>query len=284
MMTEVQLQPSSWQSRWLLLVPLVVGILLAALIPQPVIGLIYLQDAIHALSSQDMIAQIEYARENAQVRAVVLVLDSPGGTVVDTEAVYLELARLRARKPIVTMVQGVAASGAYYLSVGTDHIVAGPSALVGNVGVISQLPPAPTVFEDLTSTGPYKLFGSPRDTQLRRMEAIKLAFYEAVRLGRGDRLRIGPQTVLRGEIWMGSEARRLGLVDDLGSVSDAIELAADLAKVSNYAVSDLRGLAGIPAPSPFFFFYETEQGMLTPYPRRPGIYLLYVPPAEGAIP
>jgi protease-4 len=283
MTSEVQLQPSRWQSLWLLF-PLLIGILLAALVPQPVIGLIYLQDAIHAFSSQEMISQIEYARDHAEVRAVVLVLDSPGGTVVDTEAVYLELARLRARKPIVTMVQGMAASGAYYLSVGTDQIIAGPSALVGNVGVISQLPVAPTVFEDLASTGPYKLFGSPRDTQLRSMEAIKLAFYEAVQLGRGEKLQIGPETVLRGEIWLGSEARRLGLIDELGSVSDAIERAASMARIANYEVADLRELAEVASQPQFFFFYETAEGMLTPYPRRPGTFLLYVPPSEGVTP
>lgn len=283
MTDEVQLQSPRWQSAWLL-VPLLVGILLAALIPQPVIGLIYLQDAIHAFSSQQLIAQIEYAREQADVRAVVLVLDSPGGTVVDTEAVYLELARLRAEKPVVTMVQGLAASGAYYLSVGTDFIVAGPSSPVGNVGVISDLPPAPTVFEDLATTGPYKLFGSPRDTQLREMEAIKQAFFEAVQLGRGERLEVGPEIVLRGELWMGSEALRLGLVDELGSISDAIERAAEMAHVANYAVTDLWDLAEVPTQSQFFFFYETPEGMLTPYPRRSGIYLLYVPPVQAVAP
>jgi len=132
--------------RWLawIFLPLLVGLGLAALVPRPIVGLIYLQEAIHAFSSRDMIAQIHFARDHPEVRAVVLVLDSPGGTVVDTEAVYLELAGLRERKPVVTMAQGLAASGAYYLSVGTDYIFAGPSSLVGNVGVISQLPTAPS--------------------------------------------------------------------------------------------------------------------------------------------
>jgi protease-4 len=254
------------------------------MIPRPAVGLIYLRDAIHAFSSAEMIAQIEYAREQPEIRAVVLVIDSPGGTVIDTEAVYLELAKLREQKPVVTMAQGVAASGAYYLSVGTDYIFSGPSSPVGNVGVVSQLPPAPGVFEDVVSTGPYKLFGSARDAQLRRMEAIKQAFYSAVSLGRGDSLQIGPETLLRGEIWLGAEAQRLGLVDELGSVSQAIEHAAEMAKIANYRAINLREPAGL-TPELFFpFFMETAEGAQTPYPRQPGLYLLWVPPSEGASP
>ncbi len=272
--------------HWLawILVPLLVGLGLAALLPRPIVGLIYLQDAIFSFTGRDLIAQIHYARDHPEVRAVVLVLDSPGGTVVDTEAVYLELARLRERKPVVTMAQGVAASGAYYLSVGTDYIFAGPSSLVGNVGVISQLPIAPIVFEDLASTGPYKLFGSPRDTRFREMETIKQSFYSAVQLGRGDALAIGPERILRGEIWLGNEAVRFGLVDELGSISAAIEKAADLSLIANYRVADLRELAGLPAVVSFPFFFETPEGALTPYPRAPGFYLLYVPPGERSLP
>jgi protease-4 len=266
------------------LLPLFVGLGLAALVPRPIVGLIYLQDAIYGFTARELIAQIHYARDDSVVRAVVLVLDSPGGTVVDTEAVYLELAELRERKPVVTMAQGLAASGAYYLSAGTDYIFAGPSSLVGNVGVISQLPAAPMVFEDLASTGPYKLFGSARDTRLREMEAIKQAFYSAVVLGRGEALAIGPERILRGEIWLGNEAERLGLVDELGSISAAIEKAADLSHVANYRVADLRELAGLPSSFAVPFFFMTPEGVLTPYPNAPGFYLLYVPPGERSLP
>jgi len=254
------------------------------MIPRPAVGLIYLRDALHAFSSADMIAQIQYAREQPEVRAVVLVIDSPGGTVIDTEAVYLELAKLREQKPVVTMAQGMATSGAYYLSVGTDYIFAGPSSPVGNVGVLSQLPPAPSVFEDIVSTGPYKLFGSARDTDLRRLEAIKQAFYQAVSLGRGDALQIGPETLLRGEVWLGGEAQQLGLVDELGSVSQAIEHAAERAKIANYRTVNLREPAGLSPEILFPFFMETTEGGLTPYPRQPGMYLLWIPPTNGAQP
>ena len=278
-----QAQPASGVKSVLLwvLLPLLAGLALATRVPRPVIGLIYLNDSIYAYTARDMIAQLDYARQHPEVRGVVLVMDSPGGTVVDTEAVYLELARLRQSKPVVTMAQGMIASGAFYLSVGTDYVVAGPSAIIGNIGVISQLPPPPEVYEDLASTGPYKLFGSSRDAQLRSMEAIKQAFLQAVQLGRGERLQIGPQRLLTGEIWLGTEALRMGLVDEVGSVSQSVERAADLARVAHYRVVDLRQLAELPSAVTYFFFYETTEGVLTPYPRHPGLYLLYVPPWNG---
>ena len=278
-----QAQPASGVKSVLLwvLLPLLAGLALATRVPRPVIGLIYLNDSIYAYTARDMISQLDYARQHPEVRGVVLVMDSPGGTVVDTEAIYLELARLRQSKPVVTMAQGMIASGAFYLSVGTDYVVAGPSAIIGNIGVISQLPPPPEVYEDLACTGPYKLFGSSRHAQLRSMEAIKQAFLQAVQLGRGERLQIGPQRLLTGEIWLGTEALRMGLVDEVGSVSQSVERAAALARVAHYQVVDLRQLAELPPSGTYFFFYETPEGVLTPYPRQPGLYLLYVPPWEG---
>lgn len=265
--------------------PLVLGILLAFLVlPRPVIGTIYLSDAIYAYTSQGLIDQITYARQAPEIRAVVLVLDSPGGTVSDTEAVYLELARLRSTKPVVTYVKGMAASGAYYLSVGTDGIYANPSSLVGNVGVIAQLPPPPAISEDIATTGPYKMYGTTRDQLLREIEMIKEGFYEAVALGRGEALAVGPEVILRGQIWPGSEALRLGLIDGLRSQSEVVEEAAQLAKVRRYQVVNIRELAGIGDIYAYPFFLETESGLITPYPREPGMYLLYVPPADRRLP
>jgi protease-4 len=267
------------------LVPLVLGILVAFLwIPRPVIGLIYLNDAIYPYTSQALVDQITYARQTPKIRGVLLVLDSPGGTVSDTEAVYLELARLRAVKPVVTYVKGMAASGAYYLSVGTDGIYANPSSQVGNVGVIAQLPPPPYLSEDIATTGPYKMTGTTRDQLLREMEMIKDGFYQAVTLGRGDALKIGPEVLLRGQIWPGSEALRLGLIDGLRSQSEAVEEVARRAKVRNYQVADLRALSGYVDVYEYPFFLETEAGLIMPYPKEPGVFLLYIPPTDRRLP
>jgi protease-4 len=270
--------PSNSRKVWgwllVILVPLVLGILTSLLVRQPVVGIIQVKDAIYSNTAQDMITQIRYARENPQVRAVVLVINSPGGTVSDTESVYLELAALRE-------VEGMAASGAYYLSVGSDYVMAKSSSEVGNIGIIGYTPSTPQVYDSVYSTGPYKLWGYPKDKFIRELEALKLGFYQAVKAGRGDKLKASPEVVLSGQIWLGSEALQLGLIDELGTQSQAFDKAASMAQISNYAVKDLRELAGIPEPQVSSFYGMTESGAPTHLPLEAGIYLLYIPELEG---
>ncbi len=263
--------------------PLLLGILVAvSFIPKPVVGIIRLDDAIYSSTASDLLAQIEYAREHAEVKAVVLVLNSPGGTVVDTEAVYMELERLRAEKPVVASVNGMAASGAYYLAVGTDYIYAKPTSEVGNVGVIGYLPPSPFLYEDVISTGPYKLWGSPRDAYLREIDMIKGVFFDAVQKGRGDALKVGPETVLRGQLWTGVEATQLGIIDEIGTDSDAIQKAADMAHLWNFDSASLYDLAGLQTAYSNLFFQTNSDGVSLPYPAEPGLYLLFIPSLPAA--
>lgn len=266
---------------WLAL-PLLVGLLIAALVPQPVVGVIYLSDAIAADTARSLVTQIDYARAHPEVRAVVLVLDSPGGTVADTESVYLELLKLRQTKPVVASINSMAASGAYYLTVGTDYAFAKPTSDVGNIGVIGYMPSAPAVFEDIVSTGPYKLWGSPRDVSMRQIEMVKQGFLDAVLTGRGKQLELAKtptDLVLSGQIWPGSEALSLGLVDALGAQSDAIEKAAAMAHIWNYQIVDLSLPANVEPPvQAYGFFAQTADGVILPYPKQPGIYMLYIPP------
>ncbi len=265
----------------ILYVALFFGIGFSFLIPQPVVGVITLNDAIYDYSAEYIINQIVYAEQSSRIMAVVLVINSPGGTVVDTESVYLELARLRSSKPVVTVISGMAASGGYYLASGTDYIIASPSSQVGNIGVIGYLPSSPQVFEEIYSTGPYKLWGSPQDSVVREIEMLKQGFFEAVKLGRSDALKMTDAEVLRGQIYMGSEALQKGLVDELGGKSRAYEAAGNLARISNFAIEDVSELAGLPAYDPYsYFFSQSAEGHTSAYPKDAGIYLLYIPPSE----
>jgi protease-4 len=232
---------------WIVL-PLLLGVFAASNIPQPVVGIIHLDDAIYSY----------------------------------TEAVYLELERLRAVKPVVTSVNGMAASGAYYLAVGTDYIYAKPTSEVGNVGVIGYLPPVPFIYEDIISTGPYKLWGSPRDAYLREIEMIKQVFYEAVSLGRGDALKVGPEIVLRGQLWTGAEAVEMGIIDAIGTENDAVAKAVELAHLRNYGTADLYDLSGLQTAYAGLFFQANSAGVSLPYPNKPGLYLLFIPPLPSA--
>ncbi len=273
----------SWDIKSILLwgaLPLITGILLSFFIKQPLIGVIRLTDAIYNLSARDMITQIHYASQHPEIKAIVLVMDSPGGTVADTEAVYMELARLRQSKPVITVIEGMAASGAYYLAAGTDYIFAKPNSTVGSIGVYSSLPKYPLVVDDVYSTGPYKLWGSSRDATMREIEIAKQGFLQAVKLGRAKALKTSDEIILSGQVWNGSESLKLGLVDEIGSLSQAYEKAAKMAHIAHYRVEDLRVLAGLPEYTPDQFFLTSSEGILTPYPAKAGIYYLYVPPAE----
>jgi protease-4 len=267
-----------------LILPLLVGSTFAFIIPRPQIGIIRLNDAIYFESADALIQQIEHAREDAQIRAVLLVLNTPGGTVVDTEAVYLELIRLKARKPVVVYVQGMAASGGYYLSAAANEICSGPSSVIGNVGVIVTLPEDPFIVEDIVTTGPYKMTGTGRDTTLREIDVIKQGFYQAVVLGRGERLKLDIEGLLSGRTWMASEALQYGLIDGLSSFSEALDNTARLAKIRHYETVELRDRIDYLGSYEADFFSETEEGTTTPLPSKAGIYLLYVPPSARRLP
>jgi protease-4 len=86
--------------------------------------------------------------------------------------------------------------------------------------------------------------------------------------------------LLRGEVWLGTDALRMGLVDELGSQSRAVEKAAQLGRVPRYRVADVRELAGLPLVAEDLFFIQSPEGKTTSYPREAGLYLLYISPAE----
>jgi ClpP class serine protease len=98
-------------------------------------------------------------------------------------------------------------------------------------------------------------------------------------LGRGDRLQIGPETLLRGQIWPASEALHLGLIDQLGSDTDALNQTAHMAHLWHYQVSDLYVRAGLAqSTGAYGFFLQNKDGVRLPYPSVPGLYMLYIPP------
>lgn len=228
--------------------PLIIGLLLGGfLIPQPAVGLIHLEMDIFSagidLDSVDLVMdQIEIARQDPSIKAVVFVLDSPGGEVVATQTLYLELQDLRREMPVVGLINGIAASGGYYIAMATDPIYAKPSSTIGNVGVWGFVPSEIGVNEVILASGPFKLTASNRDEFLREIEGIKQEFIGTVTSQRGDRLTISDSDLSQGLAYSGRIAKELGLVDELGSQSDAISKAAELAGIVNYTVLDLQDI------------------------------------------
>lgn len=223
---------------------LIVGILAAPrMVPKPQIGIIRLYYDINSQTAFEVSEQLTYARNDPAVKAVVFVINSPGGTASDSENLYMEVLNAREDMPVIASVDFLAASGAYYLASATDAIYAKPGSAIGSIGVISSLPDTAFIEEDVLTTGPYKSFGGTRDSVVRRAETLKFAFLQAVAAGREGRLNADLDYLSRAEIYDGVRAQELGLIDGLMSTSEAIDKAAELAGLRDYETVELYSLA-----------------------------------------
>jgi protease IV len=272
-----QLKSLTTKALWIV-IPLLVGLLVAWQIPRPVVGVLTIDMPILPFTTTMYLKQLEYIREHPEIRAVVIAINCPGGTVVGTEAIYQEIMHVRETKPVIVTIEDMAASGGYYIAMAGDYVYANPTSDVGNIGVISVLPPNPLVVEDTIWTGPYKAFGSSPDTSMRQAEMIKNQFYAVVERGRGDALKAKPESVKSGALWSGTTALQLGLIDSFGVRSDALQHAAREAKISHYETLDLSQVVTMPEFS--FFFGQLWQGQHAYHPTKPGVYLWYLPQEE----
>jgi protease IV len=221
-------------------------------------------------SSNDLVDLIDQAAADSDIKAVVLTVNSPGGSVVASDEIHHALEELG--KPVVVVMGEVAASGGYYISAGADWIIANPNTLTGSIGVISQFPNAEGLMEKVgvefvvITSGPRKDFGSPyremtdqeRQYWQSMVDEIYDGFVRVVAQGRGlteEQVR----ELADGSVYTGTRALDLGLIDALGHEDDAIAKAADLG-----------GIDGEPrvveyAPSTGFFDlfrYALRRGML----------------------
>lgn len=223
--------------------PLLVGVVLAAvLVPVPQVGIIRFEDVIWSGNAADLRVLLDYAQDAPDIRAVVLEINSPGGEVTATEEIYYRLLQLRQTTPLVVTIDSMAASGGYYMAAAGDYIFAKPASTVGNIGVISFLPSTDQqrfADEDYVSTGPFKFSGGSRGDYIRQIELAKLGFLEAVFAQRRSKLQISRQALSNGEVFLGLQALRLGLVDELGANSEAVKKAAKLAHLGHYGVVDV---------------------------------------------
>jgi protease-4 len=199
----------------------------------------------------DTIARlIRQARTDKDIKALVLRVDSPGGSVLASEQIYRELVALRsAGKPVVVSMSGYAASGGYYISAPADEIWASPATITGSIGIFAIIPTIERtlgkVGVGVDGVGTTPLSGQLRLDRPLGDEARTLLqstvshgydeFLERVASGR-KKSRDQVDAIAQGRVWAGIDARRLGLVDQLGSFNDATRAAARRAKVTDYAL------------------------------------------------
>ena len=194
--------------------------------------------------SADWVETIRRLTKDGRVPAVVLDIDSPGGSAAASDYLYLALKRLAAKKPLVAHVRGVGASGAYLAAMAARQIVVAPAAIVGSIGVISAGPRLPQLLDRLGirveehRAGRLKGMGAPwrEDTEEERATEQQLvdAFYDVFVDRVAESRNLSRERVVElatGEVWLGRQAVELGLADRLGDLDDAIEAAAKLAGV-----------------------------------------------------
>lgn len=195
--------------------------------------------------------KLDAAREDKHVKAVVLRINSPGGAVTASDIMYQDLINFRkdTGKPVVACMMDVAASGAYYLAMGADQIYAHPTTVTGSIGVIMELYNATGLFQkigvttDPIKSGPNKDIGNPGRPMTPEERAILQGmvnsfydqFVQIVARGRhlpDERVR----ALADGRVYTGIDAEKLGLVDKVGYLEDAIQTAKDMACIRDAAV------------------------------------------------
>ncbi len=184
-------------------------------------------------------------RRDSAVKAVILRIDSPGGSVAPFQEIYREVLKTREKKKVVASLGTVAASGGYYVAAAADKVMANPGTATGSIGVIIPLRNLRGLLDKLgidqgaVTSGKFKDAGSPNrpltdeERQLFQdlVDDVHDQFVRAVAQGRRlERSRVEP--IADGRLLTGSQALKLGLVDKLGNFQDAVELAGTLAGIS----------------------------------------------------
>ncbi|HSZ24386.1 MAG TPA: signal peptide peptidase SppA [Cytophagaceae bacterium] len=200
------------------------------------------------IGSETLALQIRKAREDKKVKAIVLRVNSPGGSALASDLIWNEVILTKGVKPIIASMSDVAASGGYYISMACDTIVAQPNTITGSIGVFGLLLNAEAflkeklgVTTDRVKTGEFSDVGSATRTMTnyerkiiqQEVEKIYEEFTSKAAQGRNM-----PQEELKryaqGRVWSGSEALKIKLVDTLGGIDQAIKIAALKAKLEDY--------------------------------------------------
>ncbi len=220
------------------------------------IAIIFAQgEIIYGEGSPDMIGQgmineaIAKAKEDDNVKAIVLRVDSPGGSALTSDIIWREIELAKEKKPVVVSMGNVAASGGYYIAAGADKIFAEPTTITGSIGVFGTIPNmtglAANVGINAEQVGTnknsvdYSLFepmtDTFRNTVQEGIEEVYQTFLDRVAKGRKITV-ANADSLAQGRVWSGVDAKRLGLVDELGNLDDAVAEAAKLAQISDFGI------------------------------------------------
>lgn len=195
---------------------------------------------------------IRKARLDKSIKAIVLRVNSGGGSALASDIIWRELEMAKADKPVVVSFGDVAASGGYYIAAGADSIFASPNTITGSIGVFTLIPNMEGFFKnklgmtfDGVKTAPYAdaptvsrpLNEAEQKIMQNSVDRIYLQFKQRVAAGRKKDIAY-VDSIAQGRVWSGEDGLRLGLVDRIGSLQDAVACAARLAKTTDYRLRE----------------------------------------------
>lgn len=205
----------------------------------------------HQIDAQVVCKDLEKLAKNDDVKAVVVRINSGGGSAYASEQIWHQIMELKKLKPVVISMGGMAASGGYYMSAPANWIIAEPTTITGSIGIFGMFPDVSGLLNeklglkfDQVKTNKFADFGT-RTRPFTNEEMSYLSLY----INRGYKLfrhRVAEgrnmtdeqvEKIAQGHVFTGQDAQKIGLVDQLGGLNDAIVKAAQLAKINNYTVS-----------------------------------------------
>ncbi len=238
------------------------------------------------LDSQVYLESLSKIKKDDSIKALVLRINSPGGAVGPSQEIYSEAKALREKIPVIASLGSVAASGGYYIACGAQKIIANPGTITGSIGVIAQFVSYEQLLDwakvdvEVVKSGKFKDAGSPfremteaeKEYMQKIIDNVHSQFKQAV----SDSREISDDDIDKisdGRIFTGQQALELKLVDELGTISDAISLAGTMGGIKEqpnvvyypkkrksiiefiFSKIDVRSLSGIPLKGRFGLFY-----------------------------
>ncbi len=202
----------------------------------------------HNIVATTVCKDLEELTNDDDVKAVVLRVNSPGGSAYASEQIWHAVTQLKAKKPVVVSMGGYAASGGYYISCASNYIIAEPTTITGSIGIFGMFPDFSGLLTDKlgvkfdeVKTNRHAAFGTPaRPFNAEEMAMIDSYIDRGYKLFRqrvadGRKLPVDKvEEIAQGRVWLGNDALKIKLVDAIGSLDDAVKKAAELAKSKEY--------------------------------------------------
>lgn len=211
--------------------------------------IVYGSDESGVVSEKKYLSMLQKIRNDKNIKAVVLRVNSPGGNAFTSDVIWRELEMIKkSGKPLIASFGDYAASGGYYIAAGADHIISQPNTLTGSIGVFMMFPDATKLINDKIGvrfdTVKTDEFAAGFTPVLKLSEKEKAILQESTldiydlfldRVSKGRKLSIdSTKMIAQGRVWTGRAAQKIGLVDDLGNLNDAIKYAAKKAGLESY--------------------------------------------------